>query len=110
MFYQIEMLIISLWVQSEMSLNVCHVYNLLSANFWESDAISKSKFFTDCKKRKKKILKDENINKKKIPANFWVDKINPISPRGPPRSFRGQTFILKNLTPKITKICEFICL
>ena len=52
---------------------------------------------------------NENIDKKKIPANFWLDESHPIRHRGPPRGLGGQKFILINLTPKITKFCENMC-
>ena len=44
------------------------------------------------------------FDKMKIPANFWIDKGHPISPR----ALRGQTLILKNLASKITKFVS-IC-
>ena len=57
-------------------------------------------------KRKKK---KKNVDKKKIQENFWVDKGHPISHRGPPRGLGCHKFILKNLAPKIMKLCEYMC-
>ena len=59
--------------------------------------------------QREKIPKNENIDKKKIPDKFWVDKGHPISPRGSPMGFKGQKFILKNWAPKIMKFCEYMC-
>ena len=55
----------------------------------------------------KGIIKNENVDKKTIPANVWVDKGHPLSHRGPPWGLRCHKFILKNLALKIMKIYVF---
>ena len=82
----------------------------MSYNFWENDATQNFKIQIYHGLYKEiKTLKNENIGKNKIPDNFWVEKSHPINTSVPPMSFRGQKFILKNLTQKITKFCEFMC-